>query len=220
VPLSEHEQKVLQAMEQALYAEDPRFATHITNHGLHPNKRRIIVGVLGVVIGLALVVLGALNGLIWLGAIGFALMVAGGAWAFSPAKKSVLGAVGPEGAFSFSPALVRNPQLRYRTGMPNCQTPNSQTATIAKPATSSMPIDVATAVKACRVAVQAAERPPWRLSSTRKTPSTKPIKAPTIGITKNPTTASTTARNIVDVRTPASLRRRPGTRYCVSTPAA
>jgi hypothetical protein len=98
VPLSEHEQKVLQAMEQALYAEDPRFATHITNHGLHPNKRRIIVGVLGVVVGLALVVLGALNSLIWLGAIGFALMVAGGAWAFSPAKKSVLGAVGPDGA--------------------------------------------------------------------------------------------------------------------------
>jgi hypothetical protein len=97
VPLSEHEQKVLQAMEQALYAEDPRFATHITNHGLHPNKRRIVLGVLGVVAGLALVVLGALNSLIWLGAIGFALMVAGGAWAFSPAKKSVLGVVSPEG---------------------------------------------------------------------------------------------------------------------------
>lgn len=98
MPLSEHEQKVLQAMEQALYAEDPRFATHITNHGLHPGKRRIIVGVLGVLAGLALVVLGALNSMIWLGAIGFALMVAGGAWAFSPAKKSVLGAVGPDGA--------------------------------------------------------------------------------------------------------------------------
>jgi hypothetical protein len=97
VPLSEHEQKVLQAMEQALYAEDPRFATHITNHGLHPGKRRIIIGVLGVVVGLALVLLAAFNSLIWLGAIGFALMVAGGAYAFSPAKKSVLGAVGPDG---------------------------------------------------------------------------------------------------------------------------
>lgn len=97
MPLSEHEQKVLQAMEQALYAEDPRFATHITNHGLHPNKRRIIVGSLGVIAGLALVVLGALNSLIWLGAIGFALMVAGGAWAFTPTKQTVLGAVGPDG---------------------------------------------------------------------------------------------------------------------------
>ncbi len=98
MPLSEHEQKVLQAMEQAMYAEDPRFATHITNHGLHPNKRRIVVGVLGVIVGLGLVMLAALNQIIWLGAVGFALMVAGGAWAFSPAKKSVMGAVGPDGS--------------------------------------------------------------------------------------------------------------------------
>lgn len=98
MPLSEHEQKVLQAMEQALYAEDPRFATHITNHGLHQNKRRIIVGVVGVVAGLALVVMAALYSLIWLGAVGFALMVAGGAYVFSPAKKTVLGAVGEDGS--------------------------------------------------------------------------------------------------------------------------
>ena len=56
MPLSEHEQKVLQQMEQALYAEDPRFATHITNHGLHQNKRRMLLGGVGVVAGLALVV--------------------------------------------------------------------------------------------------------------------------------------------------------------------
>jgi len=98
VPLSEHEQKVLQAMEQALYAEDPQFATHITNHGLHQNKRRMILGGLGVVVGLALVVLAALNSVIWLGAVGFALLVAGGAYAFTPAKKTVLGAVAEDGS--------------------------------------------------------------------------------------------------------------------------
>ena len=97
MPLSEHEQKVLQQMEQALYAEDPRFATHITNHGLHPNKRRMLLGGVGVVAGLALVVLSALNGLIWLGALGFALMVAGGAYAFTPSRKTVIGAVGADG---------------------------------------------------------------------------------------------------------------------------
>ena len=52
MPLSEHEQKVLQQMEQALYAEDPRFATHITNHGLHQNKRRMLLGGVGVIAGL------------------------------------------------------------------------------------------------------------------------------------------------------------------------
>ena len=59
MPLSEHEQKVLQAMEQALYAEDPRFATHITNHGLHQNKRRMTLGAVGVAAGLAPVALAA-----------------------------------------------------------------------------------------------------------------------------------------------------------------
>ena len=98
MPLSEHEQKVLQAMEQALYAEDPHFATHITNHGLHQNKRRMILGALGVLLGLALVVLAALGSVIWLGALGFALMVAGGAYAFTPAKKTVLGTVGHDGS--------------------------------------------------------------------------------------------------------------------------
>ncbi len=97
MPLSEHEQKVLQQMEQALYAEDPRFATHITNHGLHQNKRRMLLGGVGMVAGLALVVLSALNSLIWLGALGFALMVAGGAFAFTPTRKTVVGAVGPDG---------------------------------------------------------------------------------------------------------------------------
>ncbi len=87
VPLSEHEQKVLQQMEQALYAEDPRFASHITNHGLGRNRRRLILGIVGVVAGLALVVLSALNGLIWLGAVGFALMVAGGAVAFTRRRR-------------------------------------------------------------------------------------------------------------------------------------
>lgn len=109
MPLSEHEQKVLQAMEQALYAEDPRFATHITNHGLHQNKRRIIIGAVGVVAGLALVVLAVLNALIWLGAVGFALMVAGGAYAFTPTKKTVLGTVGPDG-------VVQRPAAAQRGG--------------------------------------------------------------------------------------------------------
>ncbi|MDQ2757334.1 MAG: DUF3040 domain-containing protein [Actinomycetota bacterium] len=84
-------------MEQALYAEDPRFATHITNHGLHQNKRRMLLGGVGVVAGLTLVVLSALNQLIWLGALGFAIMVAGGAYAFTPTRKKVIGAVGRDG---------------------------------------------------------------------------------------------------------------------------
>ena len=40
--LSEREQKLLEQMEQALYAEDPRFATRIRTHGDGSSKRRML----------------------------------------------------------------------------------------------------------------------------------------------------------------------------------
>lgn len=86
--LSEREQKLLEQMEQALYAEDPRFATRIRSHGDRGAKRRMLVGILAVIVGLGLVFLGVLGQAIWLGAVGFAVMVAGGVWAFAPARKS------------------------------------------------------------------------------------------------------------------------------------
>ena len=86
--LSEREQKLLEQMEQALYAEDPRFATRIRSHGDRGTKRRMLVGILAVLAGLGLVFLGVLGQAIWLGAVGFAVMVAGGVWAFAPARKS------------------------------------------------------------------------------------------------------------------------------------
>ena len=57
MPLSEHEQQMLEQMEQALASEDPRFA-HQMRGGttLAVRRRRLVLGILGVVIGLALVV--------------------------------------------------------------------------------------------------------------------------------------------------------------------
>jgi hypothetical protein len=88
VALSEREQKLLEQMEQALYAEDPRFATRIRTHGDGSSKRRMLIGIIAVLAGLGVVFLGVLGQQIWLGAIGFAVMVAGGVWAFAPARKS------------------------------------------------------------------------------------------------------------------------------------
>ncbi|WP_395652949.1 DUF3040 domain-containing protein [Phycicoccus elongatus] len=55
MPLSEHEQQMLEQMEQALASEDPRFA-HQMRGGttLAVRRRRLVLGILGVVIGLAL----------------------------------------------------------------------------------------------------------------------------------------------------------------------
>ncbi len=88
MPLSEHEQRVLQQMEKALYAEDPRLASTLKSsvrgagHGL--DRRRVALGVVGALVGLGLVVLGVMSQMIWVGAIGFLLMVLGGAWAAKP----------------------------------------------------------------------------------------------------------------------------------------
>ncbi|CAN5473476.1 DUF3040 domain-containing protein [soil metagenome] len=103
MPLSEHEQRVLEQMEHALYAEDPRFASNLkksTPQG--PSRRRALLGVVLAVIGLGLVLLGVYLSEIWIGGIGFGTMVLGGVWAFSPSKTgganptlSVVGGNGP-----------------------------------------------------------------------------------------------------------------------------
>lgn len=101
MPLSEHEQRVLQQMEQALYAEDPRLATQLkrtaaarTSTGL--DRRRLALGVLGALAGLALIVVGVMTQFLWISIIGFLALVMGGAWAATPARRD-LGVVDKDG---------------------------------------------------------------------------------------------------------------------------
>ncbi len=59
MPLSEHEQRVLEQIERALYADDPKFAA--TVRGIDPRKllrRRFVRAALGVLLGLALLPVG------------------------------------------------------------------------------------------------------------------------------------------------------------------
>jgi len=86
VALSEREQKLLEQMEQALYAEDPRFASRIRTQSASRSRRRLLIGVVGVLLGLGLVLLGVLNQQIWLGAVGFLAMVGVAVYGFAPAR--------------------------------------------------------------------------------------------------------------------------------------
>jgi len=89
VPLSEHEQRVLEQMEHALYAEDPRFASNLKKPtGQVRSRRRAVLGVALAVLGLALVVVGVTVGQIWVGGIGFGAMVLGGVLTFTPSSKN------------------------------------------------------------------------------------------------------------------------------------
>ncbi len=109
--LSEREQKLLEQMEQALYAEDPRFATRLRSAGAASSKRRLLVGLLGVIVGLALVVFSVLGQQIWLGAIGFVVMVAAGAFAFAPARKA-----GPTGTVATDGSVQRVKAAKNTSG--------------------------------------------------------------------------------------------------------
>lgn len=99
MPLSEHEQQLLEQMEQALYAEDPKFASQMQGSGARRSaRRRMAVGVVGVVLGLALVLVGV-NTTMWIGAVGFAVMVGAVAFALTPPRrKAALGTVQPDGS--------------------------------------------------------------------------------------------------------------------------
>ncbi len=59
MPLSEHEQRLLEQIEQALYAEDPKFAHSWRARDLRSvRRRRVVRAVLVVVAGLGLLVAG------------------------------------------------------------------------------------------------------------------------------------------------------------------
>jgi hypothetical protein len=59
MPLSDHEQRMLDQIESALYAEDPKFASSVRGGSLRaPTTRRRIQGAALFVIGLAMLVSG------------------------------------------------------------------------------------------------------------------------------------------------------------------
>jgi hypothetical protein len=76
VPLSEHEQRLLEQMERALYAEDPKFASVLRGSDLRGRyRRRAYLGVAGVVVGLALLPIGVAGKILPLSVLGFLIML-------------------------------------------------------------------------------------------------------------------------------------------------
>lgn len=98
--LSEREQQMLDQMEQALRAEDPRFASHMNGSSRLPeDRRRMLVGGFGALAGLGLVILG-INVSMWIGVAGFGLIVAAVAFAVAPRRgggETDLGVVAEDG---------------------------------------------------------------------------------------------------------------------------
>ncbi|GAT64830.1 membrane protein [Planomonospora sphaerica] len=88
VPLSEHEQRLLDQIEQALYAEDPKWANtvRISDPRSH-YKRRLVKASIGFVLGVVLLMVGVVINLIPLGVGGFVVMLAACLWGLSSWKR-------------------------------------------------------------------------------------------------------------------------------------
>ncbi|OBG87251.1 hypothetical protein A5733_12665 [Mycobacterium sp. NS-7484] len=84
MPLSDHEQRMLDQIESALYAEDPKFASSVRGGTLRaPSARRRLQGALLFIVGLALLVIGVavkatmIGGFPALSVVGFVVMFGG-----------------------------------------------------------------------------------------------------------------------------------------------
>ena len=77
MPLSEEELRLLEQMERALVAEDPKLASTLRGTKVRQHQRRAIaLGVTAFVIGVVLLMSGAVLSKAWLGVIGFVIMLA------------------------------------------------------------------------------------------------------------------------------------------------
>ncbi|MFI7589426.1 DUF3040 domain-containing protein [Spongisporangium articulatum] len=98
MPLSDNEQKLLEQMERALYAEDPKFASAMRGaNRRHGAGRRLVLGGVAIVAGLVVLVLGVSNQQILVGVLGFVCMLGGTAYAVSSQRKGPLGVVNQNG---------------------------------------------------------------------------------------------------------------------------
>jgi uncharacterized membrane protein YjjP (DUF1212 family) len=78
VPLSDHEQRLLEQMERALYAEDPKFATTLRSGRPRPGSRlTLVIGAVTTVSGLLLLLFGVTSSAIPVGVLGFVAMLVG-----------------------------------------------------------------------------------------------------------------------------------------------
>jgi len=76
VPLSEEELRLLEQMERALVAEDPKLASTLRGTRLRRQARRqLVLGVVVFVVGVAMLMAGAILAVIPLGILGFVVML-------------------------------------------------------------------------------------------------------------------------------------------------
>ena len=87
MPLSEHEQRLLEQIERALYAEDPKFASTVSSTNLRTHaRRRIVWSVVGFLLGVGALLTGVMTS-VPLAVVGFLIMFFSVVYAISQSKR-------------------------------------------------------------------------------------------------------------------------------------
>ena len=92
MPLSERELRVLEQLEREL-GSDPKLGRAMTQSPRH--RARVALGALGVIVGLGVVLVGAITNVVPLGIAGFTFMIASAMWAIFAPKATPLSVVDP-----------------------------------------------------------------------------------------------------------------------------
>jgi hypothetical protein len=96
MPLSEHEQKLLEQLEKQLHEDDPKFANSMgSDPGRSWSTRHMVIGVLCALAGIFLLLVGVTLQNIFVGVLGFVVMGAG--VYFATMRNSASGKAGPAG---------------------------------------------------------------------------------------------------------------------------
>lgn len=108
MPLSDHEQRLLEQMERALYAEDPKFATTMRGADLRRRyRRRAIAAAFVFLVGIVVLMTGAISKEIWVGVAGFVIMLVSAWYAVTSWRR--VPAVGEIGTFDAGGAEKAQP---------------------------------------------------------------------------------------------------------------
>lgn len=118
MPLSENEQRMLEQMERALYAEDPKFATALEGSGLRTyTRRRVYQAVAGFLVGIALLMAGMVAQQIWVSVAGFLVMLGCAVLAVTGWRKAPKPGEGKTGAAAAGAGGPARRQSRQRRSM-------------------------------------------------------------------------------------------------------
>jgi hypothetical protein len=133
MPLSEHEQRVLEQIERALYADDPKFAA--TVRGIDPrtlHRRRYLRAAIGGIVGVVLLPVGIAVQQLELSVVGFVLMLLAFLYGASTWRQTREAAdiVAAPGAGVVRPAEL--PQVRRRRGEKTTSRPGPKRGIVAR----------------------------------------------------------------------------------------